>query len=237
MTEQELDRIMRRVLIDSLKMDEKRAEEDHGPSFEPTSRYKRQMRAMLADPLSWLHRQKHPRWQQIARQVAIILLACAVAFGGVMAFSPTARAAVVRWVVEWFENSIAYRYWGEQNTEALPRYEITELPDGYVETVRDIAPGLVAVTYENQNGDVIYFNYSFMHQGALSSFDTENADVLDIKVNHLDGKFFRSRIPENLNTLTWIDPNQNLQFTLDGYFEYDVLLHIAGSVSLYKTLK
>ena len=48
MTEQELDRIMRRVLIDSLKMDDEKAEKDQGPSFEPTSRYKRRMRAMLA---------------------------------------------------------------------------------------------------------------------------------------------------------------------------------------------
>ena len=120
MTEQELDRIMRRVLIDSLKMDDEKAEKDQGPSFEPTSRYKRRMRAMLADPLSWLHRQEQPRWQQIARRVAIILLTCALAFGGVMAFSPTARAAVVRWIVECYENIIDYVYIGDQNSEALP---------------------------------------------------------------------------------------------------------------------
>ena len=65
MTEQELDRIMRRVLIDSLKIDDERAEKGQAPSFKPTSRYKRRMRAMLTDPLSWLHRQEHPRWQQI----------------------------------------------------------------------------------------------------------------------------------------------------------------------------
>lgn len=237
MTERELDRIMRRVLIDSLKMDDEKAEKDQCPLFEPTSRYKRWMRAMLADPLSWLHRQEHPRWKQIARRVAIILIACVVAIGGIMAISPTARATVIRWIVEWYENNIDYRFMGGQNPEALPQYEITELPDGYVETVRDMAPGLVAVTYENQTGDVIYLNYAFMHQGTLSSFDTENADVFDIRVNHLDGKFFRSRIPENLNTLTWIDPDQNLQFTVDGYFECDALLHIAGSVSLCKMTK
>lgn len=237
MTEQDLDRIMRRVLIDSLKMDAERIEEDQGLSFKQTSRYKRRMRAMLADPLSWLHRQEHPRWKQIARRVAIILIVCVVAIGGIMAISPTARATAIRWIVEWYGNNIDYRYTGGQNKEALPQYEITELPDGYVETVRDAAPGLVAVTYENQTGDVIYLNYAFMHQGTLSSFDTENADAFDIKVNHLDGKFFRSRTPENLNTVTWIDPDQNLQFTVDGRFKYDMLLHIAGSVSLCKTPK
>ena len=139
MTEQELDRIMRRVLIDSLKMEDERDEKDQAPSFEPTSRYKRRMRAMLADPLSWLHRREHPLWQRVARRVAIILFTCAVAFGGVMVFSPTARAAVARWVVEWYENNIVYLYTGEQNTEVLPQYEITELPEGYVEICRDCA--------------------------------------------------------------------------------------------------
>lgn len=237
MTEQELDRIMRRVLIDSLKMDDEKNEKDQDTSFEPTRKYKRKMRTMLSDPLNWLHRQEHPHWQRIARRVAIILITCAVAIGGIMAISPTARAAVIRWIVEWYENNIDYQFMGGQNTEALPQYEITELPDGYVETVRDTASGLVAVTYENQTGDVIYLNYAFMHQGTLSSFDMENADVFDIRVNHLDGKFFRSRTPENLNTLTWIDPDQNLQFIIDGHFEYDVLLHIADSISLCKTPK
>ena len=173
---------------------------------------------MLTDPLSWLHRQEHPRWQQIARRVAIILITCIVAIGGIIVISPTARAAVVRWVVEWYENNIVYRYWGEQNTEELPQYEISGLPDGYVETVRDTAPGLVAVTYENLNGDVIYFDYSFMHQGAQTDFILTDDDVFEVMVNQMPGQFFESNIPGNLNSLTWIDPDLNIHFTLDGNF-------------------
>lgn len=237
MTEQELDRIMRRVLIDSLKMDDERAEKDQVPSFEPTSRYKRRMRAMLADPLNWLYWQEHPRWQQIARRVAIILITCVVAIGGIIAISPTARAAVVRWVVEWYENNIVYQYWGEQNIEELPQYEISGLPDGYVETVRDIAPGLVAVTYENQNGNVIYFDYSFMHQGAQTDFVLNDDGVFDVMVNHMDGKFIESHIPGNFNSLTWIDPDLNIQFAVEGCFDFDSLLRMAESISLCKMLK
>lgn len=232
MTEQELDRIMRRVLIDSLKIDDERAEKEQAPSFKPTSRYKRRMRAMVADPLSWLHRQEHPRWQQIARRVAIILITCVVAIGGIIAISPTARATVVRWVVEWYENNIVYRYWGEQNTEELPQYEISGLPDGYVETVRNIAPALVAVTYENHAEDIIYFDYSFMHQGSQTNFILNDDDVFDVQVNGMYGKFFKSHTPGNLSELTWIDPEQNIQFTIGGCFEYDVILHMAETVSL-----
>lgn len=237
MTEQELDRIMRRVLIDSLKIDDERAEKGQAPSFKPTSRYKRRMRAMLTDPLSWLHRQEHPRWQQIARRVAIILITCIVAIGGIIVISPTARAVVVRWVVEWYENNIVYRYWGEQNTEELPQYEISGLPDGYVETVRDTAPGLVAVTYENHSGDIIFFDYSFMHQGSQTNFILNDDDVFDVQVNGMYGKFFRSHTSEKLSEVTWIDSEQNIQFTIGGCLEYDVILHMAETVSLCKTTK
>lgn len=48
MTDQELDRIMRRVLIDSMKLEED--VEDNGPVFEPSLRHRRRMRAMLANP-------------------------------------------------------------------------------------------------------------------------------------------------------------------------------------------
>lgn len=237
MTERELDRIMRRVLIDSLKMDDEKAEKDQGPPFEPTSSYKRRMRAMLADPLSWLHRQGHPRWKQIARRAAIILIACVVTIGGIMAISPTARAAVVRWAVELYENNIAYRYRGEQNAEALPQYEITELPDGYVETMRNISPGLVSVTYEDQFGDVIYLDYVFMYQGTQTNFVINEDSVLNVMVNQMNGQFIESQIPENLNTLTWINPDLNIHFTIDGYFNLDTILHMAESVSLCKTPK
>lgn len=237
MTEQELDRIMRRVLIDSLKMDEEKAEKDLGPSFEPTSRYKRRMRAMLANPLSWLHRRENLRWQQIERRVAIILITCIVAIGGILVISPTARAAVVRWVVEWYENNIVYRYWGEHNAEELPQYEILGLPDGYVETVRDIAPGLVAVTYENQSGDVIYFDYCFMYKGTQTDFILNDDNIVDVMVNQMNGLFIKSNVPENLNSLVWIDSELNIQFALDGHLGLEELLHIAESVTLCKTTK
>ena len=237
MTEQELDHIMRRVLIDSVKMDAERVEKGQGPSFTPTSRYKRQMRAMLANPIRWMHRQEHPRWQQIARRAAIILLTCIVAFGGIMAFSPAARAAVVRWVMERYGNNIGYVYTGEQNTDMLPQYEITELPDGYAEKSRDTAPGLAAVTYENQNGDVLYLVYNFMHQGSQTDIILNEDNVFDISVNKMNGYFIDSRDSGTLNSITWIDEDQNIHFNLDGNFGMKELLHIAESVSLCKITK
>lgn len=237
MTEQKLDRIMRRVLIDSLKMEDERVEKDQSPFFEPTSRYKRQMCAMVTDPNRWLHRRECPQWQRVAHRAAIILLVCILAFGWIMAINPTARATVVRWVVEWYENTINYSYSGEQDTDVLPDYEIVELPDGYVEKKRNIAPVLAAVTYENLKGDAIYFDYVYMYQGAQTNFVLSEDNVFDTLVNGMEGKFLKSQTSEKMNRLTWIDTEANIQFTLSACMEYDALLRMAESVSLCKTLK
>ena len=234
MTDQELDRIMRRVLIDSMKLEERG--EDNGPVFEPSLRHRRRMRAMLANPSGWLRGRERPLWRQAVRRAAVFLVVCGMTLAGAMAFSPAARTAMVRWVVERSGYDIDYIYAGEGSEEALPQYEITALPEGFVETERDTAPSLVAVTYENGDGDVIYLDYVFMHQGALRSFKTTDADVFDVTVDQLSGKFFKARTPGNLNTLAWINPDSNIHFSVGGCFELDDLLHIAENVSLCKTL-
>ena len=235
MTDQELDRIMRRVLIDSMKPGEERAGEDNSPVFAPSRRHKRRMRAMLANPSGWLRGRERPLWRQAVRRAAVLLVVCGMTLAGAMAFSPAARTAMVRWFVERPGNDIDYVYSGEQSTEPLPQYEITELPEGFVETERDVLPGLVDVIYENESGDIICLSYIFMRQGALTSFDTSDADIFDVTVDHLSGTFFKARTPGNMSTLRWIDPDLNLHFTVDGCFEMDDLLHIAESISLCKT--
>ena len=101
--------------------------------------------------------------------------------------------------------------------------------------MRDTAPGLVAVTYENDEGDVIYFDYSFIHQGAQTDFIFAQGDtVFDVMVNQQAGKFFKSNISGNQNTLTWIDLDLNIHFSLDGCFDLKEILHMAESISLCK---
>lgn len=237
MTEQELDRIMHRVLLDSMKAEAEQAGEDQGPSFEPTARHKRQMRAMLEDPRRWLRRRERPLWRRAAQRAAVILLMCILAFGGVMAFSPAARAGVIRWVMERYGNRIDFVYSGEQNREALPEYGIAEPPEGYVETQRYASPGSALVVYEDQSGGAINLVYDYMSEGAMASYTLNEDDVFDITVHGMNGLFFQTRISGNNNSLTWIDESQNIQFSVDGNFDMEQLLALAESVSLCKTPK
>ena len=79
MTDEELDVIMRHVLVDSLRLD--LGAEDDKVTFKPSLQYQRQMKSMLKDPLKWAAQKTRPMWKIIARKAAIILLIISLSFG------------------------------------------------------------------------------------------------------------------------------------------------------------
>lgn len=240
MTDQELDRLMQRVLLDAVKRDCER-ETDDVPSFEPTPRYQRQITAMLEDPFKWARKRARPVWKKAIQKVAVILLVFSLSLGSLMAVSPTVRAAVIRWVTEWYETHVIYRYSGETITEEMPQYEITNLPEGYAEAEGERVewPSYVSIIYQNKNdknAQWIYLRYIYMQQGTISNFVIEDADILPVTVNGLDGQLYLARNPEQSDsTITWIDPDKNILFAVDAALDADDILHIAESVSLVKT--
>ena len=160
-----------------------------------------------------------------------------------MAVSPTVRAAVIRWVTEWYETHITYRYSGEQITDEMPQYEITDLPEGYIEdeSKRIERPEYITFTFCNpnkENDQKIIFDYTYMSQGGASDFVTEDSEVLSVTVNGLEGQLFLADDWENTRSiLTWIDAERNLQFTLMAALNEIDILHIAESVSLVEMIK
>ena len=240
MTDQELDTLMRRVLLDSLKLDAESAASGE-LAFEPTPRYQRQMAAMVKDPLKWERRRARPLWKNVAQKAAVILLVFSLSLGSLMAVSPTVRAAVVRWVTEWYETHVVYRFSGEQLSEEMPQYEITDLPEGYVEDERVDWPTYISIIYRktnDENASWIYLQYVYMQQGASSNFGTENADIIPVTVNGLEGQLYLTKDSEQSDsTITWIDPDENILFAVSAALGDDDILHMAESVSLVKTEK
>ena len=236
MTDQELDTLMRRVLLDSLKLDAESTASGE-LAFEPTPRYQRQMAAMVKDPLKWERRRARPLWKNVAQKAAVILLVFSLSLGSLMAVSPTVRAAVVRWVTEWYETHVVYRFSGEQLSGEMPQYEITDLPEGYVEDERVDWPTYISIIYESPSGDMICFDYTYMQQGAANIIAPGDDEILDVTVNGIQGQFFLPHDPADAKTITWIDADSNLQFVVKAFCSETDILHIAESVSLVKTEK
>lgn len=95
MTDQEVDRLMRRILLDSLKSEWDQNVEEM-PALEASVHYQRQIRRMLANPLGWAQRKTKPVWKKVLQRVAVILIVSFLALGSLMAVSSTVEAAVVR---------------------------------------------------------------------------------------------------------------------------------------------
>lgn len=236
MTDEELDGFMRRVLLDALQLEWSDFLED-APPVETSKHYRHQMRKMVADPLAWYRKKTRPILEKAFRAVAAFLIICSLAFGTLMVASPTARAAVLQWVREWYETHIVYRYSGEVSSSEMPQYGISALPDDYIEIDRSEFPGYVSVTYQNQDGMNLYLDYTLIRQGSAADFVTDNMAVSDITVNEFPGQLFLSQTSEQTSAVTWIDSDHNIQFTVDGFGDEASLLHMAESVALVKSTK
>jgi len=241
MTDRELDALMQRVLLDSLKLD-LNEELKPQPPFEASPRHQREIRHMLADPLTWARRRAKPIWKRAVQRAAVVLLVVSLGLCGLIASSPAARAALTQWIIEWYETHITYRYTGADITGPMPRYEITELPEGYaeVESKRIELQNCVSIPYRNEEtGKTLYLTYVYMQQGSANDFNiTTDVEIEPVKVNGLDGQLFLEKDWENRrSTVTWIDPDSNLQFDVNAYLDKDDILHMAESVRLEGSTK
>ena len=196
MTEQELDELLRRVLLDAAKLEETK-ETGEEPTFRPTPRYQRQMQAMWAGPKKWATARKRPRWKAALRGVAMFLAVVTISFGSILAASPTARATVIRWVTEWYESHVTFRHNGPQREEAMPQYTITALPAGYVESVEERLdwPSYVSITYRTEaDPDLrIGLRYGYMQQGSAVDFVTDTSEALPVTVNGFESAVYCGR--------------------------------------------
>lgn len=229
MTDEEVDKLMRRILLDSLQL-EWTDYLKNTPPVETSKQYRYTIQKMLADPQVWYRKKTRPIWKKSLQVVASIVITFIITLGLLMAASPTVRATVLQWVREWYETHIVYQYSGKATQEEMPQYQIADLPVGYVEIDRSELPGYVSVTYQNAEEEIIYLDYSFIQQGAASDFVTDNMEISEITINGCPGQLFISKIPEQTNAVTWIDMDKNLQFTVDGFLNETDILNVAESV-------
>lgn len=240
MTDQELDQMMRRALLDAAAQ-EAEALPQEPPELSP--RHGRSMRAMLRDPLAWARSRRRPALRTAARHAAArhaaaVLLVLVLSAAVLVTVSPQARADITRWVAEQTGNVLDFQFRGDSPAQPILQYQITALPEGYVETERTDALDAGNVTYKNSDGDMILLDYAYMQDGALHRIILNDTDTMsDIRISGMPGKLILSTEEKNFNRILWIDAAQNLQFTITAAAEESVIIAMAESVSLYDPTK
>ena len=240
MTDQELDQMLRRALLDAAAQ-EVEALPQEPPELSP--RHGRSMRAMLRDPLAWARSRRRPALRTAARHAAArhaaaVLLVLVLSAAVLVTVSPQVRADITRWVAEQTGNVLDFQFRGDSPAQPIPQYQITALPEGYVETERTDALDAGNVTYKNSDGDTILLSYTYMYDGALHRFILNDTDTMsDIRVSGMPGKLILSTEEKNFNRILWIDAAQNLQFTISAAAEESVIITMAESISLCNSTK
>lgn len=230
MTDQELDRMLRRALLDAADQEAQTPPETEVPLSEG---HRRRMREMLRDPLLWFRLRNPYPWRTVARRAAVVLLMLSLSAAMVLAVSPKARADIIRWTMEQNGRRVEFRYHGDGPAQALPQYRIAALPEGYTETERVEADWNVRVTYECTGKQWIRFSYLYMQDGTASSMGIAESDtVKDITVSGMSGKLILTQSPESANVIIWFDTAQNLMFSIHANVDESVIITMAESVSL-----
>lgn len=175
---------------------------------------------------------QHAVW----RYAAALLLTVTLTFGAVMAVSPQARAAVVQWVRTVYENSIVYRFFNPTPQGALPRYELTWLPEGFTETDVFCDEEDYYVIYENkENGQGFIFEYQLMHDGTNITITPEEGNKnSQIEVNGLQGEYHQAPDDAGGNLLVLVDEENNIMFYISGDIDKNSIFNIANGMVLCK---
>lgn len=218
MKDDELDKMLRQILVDTLEQ----GRQEEGPEFVPSLRHQRQMQAMLRNPLAWAKRREQPLWKKIFRQVAVILLLFSLGFGSILALSPTVRANVFQWVTAWSEKHVGFHYGTDQpkGGYVLPRYVISALPENYIEDEEyhsEYSTSFSTLYRDSENErDCVSFDYFYMHDETLLQIDLSDSDaVFPAAVHGLAAWAFLPEDKTVYSGITWIDPKSNIQFSLD----------------------
>lgn len=236
MTDQELDRMLRGLLLDSLETANGTDGTEPENVWEPSERFHRSMDDMLRDPKRWARHRARPVWKRLACRAAAVLLVCTLALGGLTLVSPTVRAEVNHWIEFWRGDTLTYRYMGDGLEGELPVYELTGLPKGYIEDAEESVrwETMVSLYYRNEvdpEGDVILFDYLYMQDGAASFITLDEGDTVEeVTVNGLEGKLYLPEDAENWSMIEWIDPQANLHFSISALGGREELLRLAESV-------
>lgn len=166
---------------------------------------------------------------RIRHAAASILIVLTTLFAVWMAVDIEARASVISWFKEQYENSFIYHYFFEETPHSDPgSYTITWVPDGYVLTRVESLSDTKVMEYTSDSSTILSMCYttskSDMYVSSHEGLHTESVDI-----NGLRGNIYWSN-ENTLKDLVWIDENAGVAFYIQASEKIDTILGIAESI-------
>ena len=178
----------------------------------------------------------HSAWHIVAQRAAAVILAVLLGLGAWLAVDQDARAAVIRWVREVYENSIVYRFFGDAPTEKNFFYKLTWVPEGYEITNQVGDDSTQTVVYQKES-DVFTFMYLRTTEDGLPQLLETIGEGVTVSINGLSGQYYSAANNTTTNNLVWIDEDDRVFFCISSFLPYEDIMHIAEGVQLDKLPK
>lgn len=171
--------------------------------------------------------------QRITRHIASVFLALIITSSVWLTIDADAREIVFSWIREVYENSIIYRFWGKSDTDELPHYDPTWLPEGFEQVYEyrdEISHGRLYQKQNSQSGIVI--EYYRAYEGTHTELIAKNVESLreEVTVNGIKADFYRADEGSNTNNLIWIDRRSTIVFMVNSDLDKSVIIRIAESL-------
>ncbi len=229
MTEQALDRLIHGVILDTARLEygvllEEAPEHTFSPAFE------RRMKKLL-------RRGRHPVWYKSLHAAACLLLALLLSGCAVLAVSPEAREVFAGWVREIHDNYFLYKFFGNEEREAVSKEEVlyqpTYVPAGYrIEHRFVFSAGIVSVSYiDDQTGNIAVFTYFSDMSSPVLQIAGENEIIYQkVQVNGLPADLYLDSEEGEANAIVWVDERNGAAFRIGGVISGEELVCMAESV-------
>lgn len=192
-------------------------------TYEFTEEFDEAMRPLLK------RASRHKSIDKFARRAAAVFLAAFLGFTSWMAIDVEARAAVITWLRDVYENRIVYFFTGHREDALSERKVPTWLPEGYKETEAKSIPNFLDVrTYSNGENEISFQCYL---DASNTQLEVLNKDIFP-EVIYIDGiaaDFYDASSIGETNELIWATESGNL-FNISGFIEKETMVKIAESI-------
>ena len=179
-----------------------------------------------------IKRNKHPQLKRVLRMAASFALVILITGGGVMALSPTARAAVMGWLFGQEGTVFSYRSMGEDSkSNVYYKYGLSQIPEDYFLWQEIVDESQSILLYAEEETGLLLKITGSPNDGTGAMFlITTTEEKETVQIGDITADFYQSESEDSGSGIVWVDPDTDYLICLDGFFSKEELIEMAQSL-------
>ena len=176
----------------------------------------------------------HPIVYRSLQRIASIILVCLFACSAWLTVDAEARSAFFGWVKEIYETYFVYRFEGNADySESSVAYRPTWLPEGYTEFYIENTESTAVVSYQNEEGLLLTFQYTHNPNETDWFIDAEHAVIKETTVNGCPAEILLADNITTASVIVWTD-EQDSAFYVSAFLGESELIKVAENIQPIK---